>query len=418
MAIVLEQEATNTQSTSETATTIAATLGAGATAGNLLVTACSTDKDSGAWTPPSGFTIIPDAYNNIDVSLAMAYKVAAGGETTITWTSANSEEHNMWVGEYSGLTSSPLDVYQDANSGTSNTATQSSGTTGTTAQADELAVAIFTVDSASIGGTPSYNNGFTQIQQLSDVNSGNSVLWVATKVLSATGTVECTLTITGGSTDQMAGQVATFKAAAAATFAITARAYRIYADGTESGSTALANENTAYDADVTSGDVNMQLRYGVQETGGVSGATTDDYQLQYSKNGGAWTDVAAASTVAKAFPSTNLTDAASTTNRLSAGSGSFGAGELDEADGLVTDWRLLSTNYSELLYSITVISADVADNDTLTFRVMRNGAVLDTYSVTPTITITKSAGGTNSVKFGSGVRAGAVGTGGLRVVTA
>jgi len=210
MAIALVQEKTNSQSTSETATTIDVVLDATATAGNLLITACSTDKDAVSWTPPSGFTIM-DPYNGISVSLAMAWKVAAGGEQTITWTSS-IEEHNAWVGEYSGLTSTPFDVKAAANSAETDVAAQTSGTTGTTAQNDELAVAAFAVDSASIGGTTGYSNGFTEKAAVTDINSGNSVLWVATKVLTATGTVETTLTITGGGSDQMAGQVATFKA--------------------------------------------------------------------------------------------------------------------------------------------------------------------------------------------------------------
>jgi hypothetical protein len=184
-----------------------------------------------------------------------------------------------------------------------------------------------------------------------------------------------------------------------ATFAITARAYRFYADGTESGSTALANENTSYDADVTSADVNFQLRYGVQEsgTGSAAGVSTDDYQLQYAVNGGGWNNVTGSSTVIRAFPSASLTDAGATTSRLSAGSGSFVAGELDEANGEITDWQLTANNYSDLLYSLTVRQADVADNDSITFRVLRNGAVFDTYSVTPTLTITKTPPATHSI---------------------
>ncbi len=172
-------------------------------------------------------------------------------------------------------------------------------------------------------------------------------------------------------------------------FGITARAYQWYEDGTEAGAAALASENTSYDLLVIS-DAPIVLRYGVQESGSgsASGASTDDYQLQYSLNGGAFTNVTAASTVVQGFTSANLTDAAATTQRLSAGTGSFVAGEIAETDGLLTDWALTANNFSELLFAIQVLAADTAEDDSITFRVLRNGAVFNTYSVTPTLTVT------------------------------
>ena len=48
--------------------------------------------------------------------------------------------------------------------------------------------------------------------------------------------------------------------------AVTQAAYRFYADGTETGATALAAQDTGYTADVTAGDVNLQLRLRLQST--------------------------------------------------------------------------------------------------------------------------------------------------------
>ena len=105
---------------------------------------------------------------------------------------------------------------------------------------------------------------------------------------------------------------------------------------------------------------------------------------------GLWTNVASAGTV-NAYNSANLTDGAATTNRLGAGSGSFVAGKVSE-DGLVDDFGMTASNYTELLYSITVKQADVAPTDTLRFRVLRNGATTGlTYTQVPTVTI--GAGG-------------------------
>lgn len=174
------------------------------------------------------------------------------------------------------------------------------------------------------------------------------------------------------------------------TFGITARAYRWYEDGTETGAAAIAAQDTAITRLVTSNSP-VVLRYGVQESGSAStsGASTDDYQLQYSKNGGAFTSVTGATTNVQGFTSSSLTDAATTTSRLSAGTGAFVAGRISETDGLLTDWLLTANNYSDLLYAIQIIAADTAEGDVFTFRVLRNGAVFNTYSVTPSLTVTK-----------------------------
>lgn len=201
-------------------------------------------------------------------------------------------------------------------------------------------------------------------------------------------------------------------------FGITARAFRFYEDGTENGSTAVAAEN----ANITryEGSTDLHLRYGVQESGSgsASGATTDDYQLQYSKNGGAYTNVTGSSSNVVGYDSSNLTDAASTTQRLSAGTGSFIAGEICESDGLLTDWQLTANNHSELLYAIRLVPADLANGDTLDFRVLRNGSVFNTYSVTPRITITTTqnvdpGGVTTGEAFGSASLALAIDASGI-----
>lgn len=186
------------------------------------------------------------------------------------------------------------------------------------------------------------------------------------------------------------------------TFGITARAYQWYADGTETGAAALAAENASHGL-VVSGNTAIVLRYGVQESGAgtASGLTTDDYQLQHNLNGAGFVDTTAASTVAQGFTSANLTDADPTTQRLSAGTGSFVAGEISETDGLLTDWQLTANNYSELLYAIQIIDADTAVGDSITFRVRRNGGVFNTYSVTPTMTIVVNATATPSTVVGT-----------------
>jgi len=91
------------------------------------------------------------------------------------------------------------------------------------------------------------------------------------------------------------------------------------------------------------------------------------------------------------YNSASLTDGNATTNRLGAGTGSFIAGEISE-DGLIDDLQITGSNYTELLYSLTIDSDMVADGDTLDFRILRNGVTTRmTYTVTPRITIEEGA---------------------------
>jgi len=95
------------------------------------------------------------------------------------------------------------------------------------------------------------------------------------------------------------------------------------------------------------------------------------------------------STTAVAYNSPNLTDGAATTNRLGAGTGSFVAGKVSE-DGLVDDLGWTANNYTEVLYSLALKQADLANGDTLRFRTLYNGATTNvTYTQTPTVNVTK-----------------------------
>lgn len=169
-------------------------------------------------------------------------------------------------------------------------------------------------------------------------------------------------------------------------------AFRFYEDdGSESAASAIAAQNTNISRNVLSAPT-LSLRVRVQESGGASGATTDDWQLQYSKNSGTWTNVTSGSSNVTGFNSANLADGGATTNRLGAGSGSFVAGKISE-DGLLDDSQLTASNYTEFLYTLSLVSADVADGDTLDFRVLHNATVFDVYTRTPRITINKTSSG-------------------------
>jgi hypothetical protein len=162
-------------------------------------------------------------------------------------------------------------------------------------------------------------------------------------------------------------------------------AYGWYEDGSETASAdAGVGVSTAIDR-YLDGDQSLGLRIRLQITNAVSGASTDDFQLQYAKNGGAFANLTTATTDVKAFASANLTDQGATTNRLGAGTGSFVAGLVSE-DGLADNKQVTASNYSEFLYTVQLVAANLADGDVITFRVLRNGSTI-TYSVTPQVTV-------------------------------
>ena len=89
--------------------------------------------------------------------------------------------------------------------------------------------------------------------------------------------------------------------------AITQAAYQFYTDGTETGSTALATQDTAPTVDTSGGNVNLQLRARLQSTTAVTVPATDDWQLQWEKNtSGTWTGVVPAGSTVAAYDSPNL----------------------------------------------------------------------------------------------------------------
>lgn len=193
--------------TSEDTTSLSISI-TSATADNLLV--CCHFTGDGDSTAPSGFTESVFRTNTPDQDQGAIYhKIAAGGETSVAPGSGASDEHVGCVMEIEGpWDASPLDV--TAATGRNNNVTStSSGTTATTAQNDEFAVAqICLRDSVTV--VSSWTNSFVE---RSEINTATKASASATKLLTATGTVETT---GSHSTADSLGMVATFKKGAAA----------------------------------------------------------------------------------------------------------------------------------------------------------------------------------------------------------
>ena len=144
--------------------------------------------------------------------------VAAG---THTVTPQTTFAHNATLAEWSGIaTSTPFDVGANAKTNNSSFTSQVTGTTATTAQADELVLISLGLAAptgvADVGFTDPVT-GFTTLQKV--INDASDVgTFHAYKIVAATGTQSATFNWTDSEANQFAGaNIATFKAAASGT---------------------------------------------------------------------------------------------------------------------------------------------------------------------------------------------------------
>lgn len=203
---VVQQVTVATASASTRTATIAA-----ATAGNKIIAIGQTFSATVGFsptTPASGWTT---DYNPIQAGSGWQVKyasfTAAGGETTITWTTddAGSRNVSLIVYEVSGLaTSSYFDKsnFTTAATGTSRT----TGSTGTLSQADELVLAAMQL-----------NNNYTSPSWDSSLNISTTAtrFFAGHLIVSATTAINATASWTNSVS--ASGSIATYKAATAAT---------------------------------------------------------------------------------------------------------------------------------------------------------------------------------------------------------
>jgi len=200
-----------------------------ATAGNLLIfcVARSSALAVGTtWGTPTGWTALTNTPENVgNLGATWYYKIAAGGETSVTSAESTPPGNGRGVVvEFAGpFATTPLDQTAENESNLSTVVTsQASGTTGTTSQADELAVVFFGADTAiNVDGSRSYNNSFSEVIFSNAVtNNSRAAVAVARRVLSATGTYSCTYSCTDTG-DEMYGAIATFKAQSGGGISVT-----------------------------------------------------------------------------------------------------------------------------------------------------------------------------------------------------
>lgn len=167
-------------------------------------------------------------------------------------------------------------------------------------------------------------------------------------------------------------------------------------DGNESGSTFREALDT--DTVITVLDANVRLRIETKAgvlLGGTFNGTAP--KLQVSKNGGAYADVNASSNDVRSAASTQFTDGVASTERL-AGSGTFVSGSLDEVDGACANVDMVDGNDTEHEFCVQFRSADLADGDTLDFRLfdVNMSSTYNAYDEIPRATISIPPSGTTS----------------------
>lgn len=231
MAISLVQK--KGAQTAVSSASLAVVLDAPPTAGNLLVACCNSDATVAT---PAGFTLAVSSISG--QGLYIFYRVVQGGDSaTVTFTPSVTDSVAAGVIEYSGLTATPLDktASGSAPGGSSSVGT---GSTGTTAQAEELLIVCAGPHAGATGfSLSSWTNGLTnQVAQgngLGVAGTTNVGCFIGDLVVGSTGTY--TSTASYSPTGDAGAAIATFKGVGGAVLPLAA-------DGlaSSSGSAAVA----------------------------------------------------------------------------------------------------------------------------------------------------------------------------------
>jgi hypothetical protein len=212
MAVTLVD--TNTASPAAGVLTFAAAL-VGATAPNGLMWIIGGDKNSGTVTPPTDTPTLPinlkGTGSPVDqVTLAMAYGTADGGETTLSGTvTANVGGGQVWVAELAdSVGTGAWAQWGTITNETAGADVTTVALTGLVATETGLAVAAVAADSVNTQGTVAWTSstGHTFTARRATASGGGQAgLWIATAPVVKGDTVSVTFARTGGTADQHSG---------------------------------------------------------------------------------------------------------------------------------------------------------------------------------------------------------------------
>lgn len=212
MALSVVQTANN----AATGTSCTATFGAGCSANNLMVGLYFTKSDTG-WVNPSGWTTAGSVHNSTNADdLVIAYKIAVGGETGITFSNNGTSDHcGLVIYEISGNdTSTPLDKVGPGTAFSTGQTSVSSSSTGTLSIANEICIGTAGIRNVTISGI-TVNNSF--LPSPPDTATDAQIYSLGAHIIvSATTAQSCTFSWTTAA-DPM-GLIASFKQASAGGF--------------------------------------------------------------------------------------------------------------------------------------------------------------------------------------------------------
>ena len=340
--------------------------------------------------------VIRDA-SGTDDQLHLRYRVDEVGGGSIG--GASTDDYSLEFrlnggGGWSALTASSTEVQSD-------TASQLSDGSATTNRSTD---GISDGSGSFVAGEQEDQNGTVEDHELTADNFTEHV-WALDLIsanLASGDFIDFRMRINGGAMDNAVTPRITIAA-----FNPDADKWRFYEDGTESGSSAIAAEDTDLTSRNVDSDSQVHIRWRVQELDGVSGATDDEWKLRLSYNLGAFGTISASDPQVRPDTTSGLTDAGATTNRgtegISDGTGSFVAGEQEEGNGVIETHQLTASNFTEHVWAMTLQSAGLSDGDTLDFQIALNNA--DVSSVVPRITVSKGAPATvvQDVIMGPGI---------------
>lgn len=245
------------------------TLSPAATAGNLLVAVCSSASAAGdTLTGPSGFSVIINETTN--TSQGIFYKIAAGGETTLSCNSSGSVTLAIQVFEYSGM-HSYNSVEASSSSGANTGTTISSGSVITTHANDLLIASATNTNGSTISGWTGTFSSLTSFGQTGGPPSKRGYFSTASRTVSSTGTYSTTAT--NNSSAVWRGQIVAFRSLATSQSLST---------DIVDGSGASVTSPSVSIGSITSG-------FSCQTTTGTLGTSTQKIRVTNNTDNPAWT---------------------------------------------------------------------------------------------------------------------------------
>jgi hypothetical protein len=133
----------------------------------------------------------------------------------------------------------------------------------------------------------------------------------------------------------------------------------------------------------------FRIRFTIDETNDRDGSMSPT--LYVDKNTSGYARVDGSSSNVRATGGLPTDGAACDTQLLNDGAaGSFeNDGSYDEGDGATPSWTQTKDNFAEFEFCVYIVAADVADGNTLDFRVRDGTSEINAYTNTPRITVTK-----------------------------